>query len=162
MFTQQLIFMLPLVIILMIVAIFQAYLLIKVKSNYYLKFIGIPLILFVAFFAFKTMDSCMGYAYPTNIPSKFILLGYKVVENDKVKTIDLWLQSNSSKTRLYRIPYSEGMSQKLSDAMKESQKNAEVGEFNIRANGAHETDWTDNFKFYPFDIQRTMPKNPNP
>lgn len=165
MFKEQLIFLLPLALLITMFAVFQAFLLIKTKLNYYIKFLGIPILILGAFFAFKIFDSSLGYGYPTtDIPEKFVLLGFVVVETNKVQFIELWLQSEGSKTRLYKIPFSEGLANKLDKAIKERDKGmlAEVGQFRPGKNMGSDADWTDSFQFYQFNVSKIYSKGEAP
>jgi len=158
MMASQLIYMLPLTILIVILSVFFAFLLIKTKMNYYVKFLGIPLLIFTSIFAYKFLDSSLGYAYPADIPGKFILLGYEVVEKEHVKNIELWISSDPARTRLLKLPYSKEILQKLWEAQELAHGRPLMGEFKDGKMG----DFVSNFNFYPFNIYEALPKGEPP
>ena len=160
MFKEQLIMLFPLAISFFVIASIQAFLLAKTSAKYYIKFITIPALILIGFFAFKFVDHEMGYAYPTELPPKFIFLGFNVIVTDKDhRELELWVQSEPNRTRLYRIPHSTALERKLRDM--EERKNERmveiIGEFKKKQK-ENDLDITENFQFYPFDIAKEHPK----
>lgn len=160
MLSSQLIYMLPLTILIVILSVFFAFLLIKTKMNYYVKFLGIPLLVFTSIFAYKFLDSSLGYAYPADIPGKFVLLGAEVVDVKHEKNIELWIRQDASRTRLLKLPYSKEMIQKIWDAQEQAHGRPLVGEF--KDGKGDIGDFVTNFKFYPFNVYEAMPKGDPP
>jgi len=161
MFKEQLIYMFPLVMIFSFIAIFQAYLMIKTTAKYYFKFLAIPALLLTGFLSFQFLDDQLGYAYPSELPKKFIFLGFNIIgDGIKINYIELWAQSEGGRSRLYRIPYSEGLATKLKNVKaRHDEKLVDmVGEFK-KSKKQDSEDWTDNFNFYDFDVAKERPKS---
>jgi hypothetical protein len=150
--------MLPLTIYIGLSAIFFSYLLIRTKMNFFVKLLAIPLLVFGSLFAFKFLDSSLGYAYPAEIPAKFIVLGFEVVETKHEKNIELWMRTDSTKTRLYKLPYSKALEEKLMEGEERSGGRPLVGEFENKKHT--DADFVMNFKFYPFNLSDVIPKEP--
>jgi len=156
---QQMLYMLPLGLLMGFLAIFVGFLLIKSSLKGYFKFIGIPVVIVASLFAFKICSSFLGYAYPAHLPDHFMFLGYQVVTTIKgEKSIELWLRSDVSKTRLYKIPYSQQMEDKLQDASEDQMKGQVVVGDHFRTEQG-DGDITNEFKFYPFQLSKEIKKD---
>jgi hypothetical protein len=106
-------------------AIFCTYLITKLPGKYWVKYTLIPLIFVIVMFTAAHFEDMMGRplkAFPTGT---FRLLGFKVVNPDGRKAIDLWTME-SGLTRLYEIPYSDGNFKKLMEAQAAVQQGENV------------------------------------
>jgi len=110
-------------------AIVSCILLLKVPLRYGVKFALIPLIIFSTYALLVQGADLMGRPYGIYPQGQFEFLDYRVVTEDGVKKIELWVIQDK-KSRLHLIPYSEMTEQKLAKAKTRRSKGArERGNF---------------------------------
>lgn len=111
---------LPLWLLEMMVLAFSVYVFLQVPQKYRLKLIMIPLAFLVSLASIFVFDAMLGYAYPSQLPEKFVLMGYNVIMKDNKKhSIEVWTRKKS--TRLYVVPYSKPLEEALKEAGKKAQ-----------------------------------------
>ena len=86
------------------------------------------------------------------------MLGYEVIESKDEKSIELWLRASQNGSRLYKIPYSKKMEEKLQEGEGQRGNGLLMGEFRQRRDT--DADFVDNFKFYSFNLYKVIPKGP--
>lgn len=116
----------PLSVMFLIWCSAMAYIMLQTKTNYYLKFILIPIMFIAGWITPTSVIPILGYAVPKELPKRFEYLGHNVIiENNKKKEIEVWL--GGEKTRLIVIPYTKDMEKKMQEgAEKKQQKGARV------------------------------------
>lgn len=114
----------PLVVVLLLLLSFAAWVFIHSPKSYLLRWLLVPMVFVAAAFSAYAYGLRLGYAAPTTLPTKFVYLGHHivVVQGEKVG-IEVWAQTRN--TRLYRIPFSQG-AEKAMDAAKVKGKRGSV------------------------------------
>lgn len=124
--------LLPIVMMEIVLLSFVTYVFLQVSGKYYIKFIMIPGAFAVSILSVLIFSALLGYATPSTLPSKFILMGYNIIyENSEKVGIEIWAKSNH--TRLFLIPYSKGMEKALDEAGKKGQPGSVTMERNQRS-----------------------------
>jgi len=104
--------------------LFSLFVFITSRVNFWIRFVGIPLILVLSIWGYSELDKILGYAYPGDFPKEVQYLAYTIEpkEKEKGQWIILWVRETDGKTRLYRIEYSEKKEQQLKKAKKGQKK----------------------------------------
>lgn len=113
----------------LLLTIFTAFVTIKTKLKYWIKWLLIPVLLALGLFFFVNFPNIQGYAYETYPVGKFRLLAFRAENNNKV--IELWIDElGNPKSRLYKIPYNKDVDKSLQDMIHgEKQGGDPVGQF---------------------------------
>lgn len=110
-------------------AILCCILLIKLPVKYAIKYVTIPIVLFITYILVVHGDDMLGRPYDSMPQGKFEFKDYRVVEYDGKKKIELWVLQNK-KSRLHVIDYSEMTEQKLAKSKSQGRKGVrQQGEF---------------------------------
>ena len=98
--------------------IFSLFLFITARVPYWIRFIGIPLVLSLTIFAYSQLDDILGYPYWGIPTEEALLLGYDVQRESKGKLeIVIWVREEKG-SRLYFISWSKDKEERLKKAMK--------------------------------------------
>jgi hypothetical protein len=101
--------------IIALITVIAAWLLIQVKTNIIIKLIVIPLIFYMYYVILDRASEVLGYAFPSIPHGKVLYLSAE--RSDDV--IELWVKHLDDKySRLYKIPYSTNVENKLEKARK--------------------------------------------
>lgn len=144
----------PLLILFTIMVAFYTYLLIKVPQKYMFKWIGIPLLLIGSYFSYTAYEQSLGFAVPIIPDGQFIYIAHRVISKVEV---ELWIIEANGKSRVYLIPRSALLEQKLDKA----KERASLGIVQLgrlkgkRGNG--EWKWDDS-EFGDIPMDRMYPK----
>lgn len=161
---EILLLLLPLTIVLVGVVTFLTYLFISSSAKFYIKVIGIPLILFAIYFSTTFSLNMLGRAYLGYPPNGFSLISYVVaVDKDHTKKIQLWARLKDGSTRVYQFPYSKQVEQELNRSMQRRKKGIRQrgewsGEDSKHRNKEFSSDMT--LLMYDIQVKRTPPKTP--
>ena len=93
--------------------LFSLFLFITAKVNFWIRFIGIPIILVLTIWGFAQLDSVLGYPYPGLPPQEVTVLGMNIEKDSNAKVfIILWVVEDG-KARLYKFPWSKQAEEEL-------------------------------------------------
>lgn len=162
----------PLTLMMLGVVGFSLYVFIHTPTQYRLKVVLIPLVLFIVVYSFNFIGNMLGYSVRHKLPEQSVYIAHAVViTQDGAKTdIEVWLRSGN-RTRLFLVPYSKQM-EKVLDAAREASKDGT--EVTMTENppaagddkGKGKSDGVvDNEDEYPYNLNLnipsyTMPKQP--
>lgn len=95
------------------------FLLIKLPTKFWIKFLLVPLICLLGFVSFTSIPTIMGYPYDGVPKGKFHLVGAAVRDGEqgKGRKIEFWADQDG-KSRLYSIPFDAKILKQMLDAMK--------------------------------------------
>jgi len=102
-------------------AILCCILLIRLPLRYAIKFVTIPIILFITYITVIQGENLFGLPYEKEPIGQFEFRDYRVVTQDGKKKIEIWI-IQEKKSRLHIIPYTADIEQKLSKAKSELKK----------------------------------------
>ena len=108
---------------------FLIYLLIQVPNFYRLKFLAIPLFLFLACAYVVEIPTVLGMPKRGYPDQQFSLVGYKMTFINQHLFIEAWVLE-AGKSKLYQFPFSE----ELADKMRRMSQNGHPGKF-VRKGG---------------------------
>jgi hypothetical protein len=146
---------LPLILLELALLCFAVYVFLQVPKKYYLKLIMIPLAFVVSIGSIVIFDMMLGYAYPSRLPDKFVLIGHHVIFKDgKKHSIEVWTKKKT--TRLYVEPYSKQLEKALNDAAKKQNGQGEV-EMNRRSKKEAGKEKGGEAEDYPFESNLRLP-----
>lgn len=153
-------FILPLLSVYCAVVALVVYLMLKVPSQYKLKWLAVPVLLVSSFFSYYVYMDKLGRPLPTELSDQeFVLVAGRVV--GKKEAIEIWTLENRRYSRLIRIPYDEKTAKELQKALERGQKGVpQMGRLNKKkGNQKHGTDENDpTIIFYDYPHLREMPK----
>lgn len=146
----------PLLVLFTILVSFYTYLLVKVPNKYTLKWIGIPLLLVGSYFSYIEYGQSLGYAVP-NIPDgQFVYIAHHPVNK---QTLELWVVEKNGRSRVYSLPWSKLLEQKLTTAEERKGKGiVTIGHLRMHGSGG-EWDW-DHSDIDQLPMEREYPKGP--
>lgn len=141
-------------------AIIACILLLKVPLRYALKFTLIPLIIFSTYTLLVQGEDLLGRPYDLIPVGEFEYLDYRVVVEDGIKKIELWIVQDK-KSRLHLIPYSVKTEQELARAKSKRNKGSrELGKFGFNKKGENDVD--SDLSIGDIPIEEILPsKDPN-
>ena len=101
--------------------LFSLFLFITAQVNFWIRFVGIPIILALCIWGYAELDSILGYPYPGIPPTEVVLLGYTIQSGkDHKLELVIWVRDKDG-TRLYKFPWTKKTEEKLKEAMKKQQ-----------------------------------------
>ena len=117
--------LLPLVIAVTLLTGFAAWVYLQAPGRYWVKTLLIPLSMLVWFAIVGLANTLLGYAYPAQLPDRFVLLSYNiVVENNTKVAIEVWTDGHHS--RLYSVPYTKPLDDALASASRKGKDGGRV------------------------------------
>jgi len=93
---------------------FCAYLVISLPKKNLLKFVTIPLLIWLGFFLYISIPNLMGSPIIGFPKGEFELVGYVIKMDDGKKIIEAWVTVKDD-SKLYSFPYTEGVENTLSE-----------------------------------------------
>lgn len=98
--------------------LFSLFVFITSRVNFWIRFIGIPLILTLSIWGYAELDRILGYAYPGQLPEKaqYISSTIEAKESGEGLWIIMWVREDSGRTRLYKIEYSKKKEERIKEA----------------------------------------------
>ena len=107
--------------------IFSLFLFITARVPYWIRLIGIPIILALTIFAYAQLDDILGYPYWGVPTEEALLLGYDVQRKHKGELeIVIWVREKEG-SRLYFISWSKEREERLKQAMEGMKKGRKYG-----------------------------------
>ena len=126
--------LLPLVIAVTLLTGFAAWVYLQAPGRYWVKTLLIPLSLLVWFAVMGLANTLLGYAYPSSLPDRFVLLSYNIVVKNNTKVaIEVWTDGPHS--RLYSVPYTKPLDEALAGATKKGKNGGIVEMKKAQRNG---------------------------
>jgi hypothetical protein len=128
--------LLPIELLLVTITVFFVYVFLRTPHTFRIKFIGVPVLLFGAFYALLNLDGMLGRPYPGVPSSEFTFINYRVaLDKENKKWIELWVLDKKS-SRLFVFPYTKEAEKQLRPAQAKTQKGiAQKGKFKKKTNG---------------------------
>ena len=105
--------------------VLSAYLLTKVKTKYYLKFLLIPIIIGTALLCFSTYRNMLGEPIEGTPHGKFLFVAYGFAVNHKSLYLELWVRQHG-KSKMYTFPFTAALGEALRQAKNQTQDGADV------------------------------------
>jgi hypothetical protein len=107
--------------------IFSLFLFITARVPFWIRFVGIPIILALTIWGYAQLDNMLGYPYWGVPAEQAILMGYDVQRNPKKELeIVIWAREKEG-SRLYVVPWSKEKEEKLQKAIEAMKKGIAVG-----------------------------------
>ena len=107
--------------------IFSLFLFITARVSFWVRFIGIPIILTLSIIGYSQLDNILGYPYWGIPTEEALLLGYDVQRRGSEKLeIVIWVREEKG-SRLYFVPWSKDKEEKLQKAMEGIKKGKKYG-----------------------------------
>jgi len=148
-------FVLPLTTLIVVVVAFLVYLLVKVPKSYWIKWLGVPVVLLASFFSYNIYTTKLGQPLPTTFPEQeFVLLGGRIIAKE---SIELWIRESYKTSRLIRIPYDEKTAKELQRALERSGKGVTQMGRGKRKGDRGDSESTESV-FYDYPHAREIPK----
>ncbi len=121
-------------------AALTAFLVTKLKTKYYLKFLLIPAILATALLAVSTYKDLLGVPVDGKPHHKFLFVAYTLIQKDHKAYVELWVRQHGE-SKLYSFPLSDvNLAMMLRQAEQMTEAGQEVeGSFDgdLDTNGQH-------------------------
>ena len=141
--------------------VFSLFLWIRARAPFWIRFIGVPIVLALTIWGYSQLDDMLGFPYWGTPAGEMVLLGYDVQPDEEELKIVIWLRGPEG-SRLYIIPWSQKKEEQLKKAM-EGTKGGKV--YAIRPPDKGETKqgqvWRNgDFILYPFEEFIYPDKNP--
>ena len=114
--------------------IFSLFLFISARVPFWLRFIGIPVVLSLTIWGYSQMDDMLGYPYWGLPTTDTILLGYDVQRKEDQLEIVIWVREENT-SRLYLIPWSQKKEEQLKKAVGEMREGKIIGIQKIQLGG---------------------------
>lgn len=106
--------------------IFSLFLFISARVPFWLRFIGIPVVLSLTIWGYSQLDDMLGYPYWGLPTQETILLGYNIQRKGDQLEIVIWVREGDT-SRLYLIPWSPEKEKQLREAEKRMKEGKIVG-----------------------------------
>jgi hypothetical protein len=114
---------LPIAAVLFTVIVFFTYLFIRTPSSFRVKFIGIPLLVLSSFVGLYSVEGLLGKSVWGPPDGKFYLIDFysTIVDTEDNSIIEMWLYLQDGTTKLFKLPYSDELLEKLKDVKKKQE-----------------------------------------
>ena len=107
--------------------IFSLFLFITARVPFWVRFIGIPIVLTLSIVGYSQLDTILGYPYHGVPTEKALLLGYDVQRRGTEKLeIVIWVREEKG-SRLYSVPWSKEKEERLKKAIQGMMKGKKYG-----------------------------------
>lgn len=112
----------PILLLIGTIFVTATFVFLKSAASATVKFLLVPAAFAAAIAVPIIFVTMMGYSVPVQLPKKVIVLGHQtIVVANKKKSIEIWAREKKS-TRLYVLPYSKDLEDKLNEAAKGRQR----------------------------------------
>jgi len=111
---------LPIASVLFVTVVFFTYLFIRTPSSFRVKFVGIPLLVLSSFIGLYSVEGLLGKSVWGPPDGKFYLIDFysTMMDTDENSIIEMWLYLQDGTTKLFKLPYSDELLEKLKDVKK--------------------------------------------
>ena len=106
--------------------IFSLFLFISARVPFWIRFVGIPLVLSLTIWGYSQLDDMLGYPYWGLPAEEVILLGYDVQQKEDQLEIVIWVREETT-SRLYVIPWSPEREEQLKEATEKMKTGKKYG-----------------------------------
>jgi hypothetical protein len=106
--------------------IFSLFLFISARVPFWIRFVGIPIVLSLTIWGYSQLDNMLGYPYWGLPAQQTILLGYDVQRREGQLEIVIWVREENT-SRLYLIPWSPEKEKQLKEAAERMKEGKIVG-----------------------------------
>ena len=96
--------------------IFSLFLWIRARAPFWIRFIGVPIVLGLTIWGYSQLGDILGYPYRGAPTEESILLGYDIQPEGDELNIVVWVREGGG-SRLYLVPWSQKKEDQLKEAM---------------------------------------------
>lgn len=96
--------------------VFSLFLFISARVPFWIRFVGIPLVLSLTIWGYSQLDDMLGYPYWGLPTQETVLLGYDIQRKEDQLEIVIWVREETT-SRLYLIPWTQSKEEQLKKAM---------------------------------------------
>ena len=97
--------------------VFSLFLWIRARAPFWVRFLGVPIVLSLTIWGYSQLDDMLGYPYWGAPTEESILMGYDLQAGKDELKIVVWVREEGG-SRLYIVPWSQEKEDQLETAMK--------------------------------------------